>query len=85
MVKGGVDDGIGIRSFSSQSCPVFQITRHGLRPGEHQLAGALLRSRQSDDLMAGADEIVHDSRADELGRAGQKNARDASSQDRTGS
>ena len=60
MPEGGVDDGIGRGCSAAQAFPVLQIASMRLGAGGFERLCARIRPRHSKNLVARADEFIHD-------------------------
>ena len=69
MPEGSMDDGVGRFRSLAQAFQVFQIASMRLGAGGSKRLCARIRPRQSKDLVACADEFLHDGEADESGSA----------------
>jgi len=74
MEESGVDRRIGLRGAAAQALRVLDRTPVRHRPRRDQRCRRHVGTGQTQHLMAAADELAHDGRADEPGRSGDKHA-----------
>ena len=74
MNEGGVDDAVRRRRAAAQAVEVLEVAAldFGARVGER--LGVGVRAGQTDDAVAGGDEVPDDGGTDEAGRAGDEYA-----------
>jgi len=74
VVEGAVDHTISLRRAAAQTFQVLKIAAMHLGTGGGERLGPRVRPRQSENLMAGIDELRDDGGADKAGRAGEEYA-----------
>ena len=77
MLVGEVDDGLGVDGAVAETVEVVEVSapHPGARLGE--LEGGGVRAGEAGDLVAGAEQLVDDGRADPAGRSGDEHVHGA--------
>lgn len=73
MVKGGVDHRVGLSRAAREAARVLKGAAMDLGASLPKPPRATVRSGKAEHLMPGGDEFGYDPRADEAGRASEKN------------